>query len=94
MFTHLKIDEFIFRINTHTHTHTHIYIYIYIYIYISRLLEWAARSIGLQMKTHKIVYMCFNERADISALNGGFLKLKKSNYIGSSVSSTENDVNI
>ena len=38
--------------------------------------------------------MCFNQRADISTLNGSSLKLvDKLTYLGSSVSSTETDIN-
>ena len=38
--------------------------------------------------------MCFNQRGDISTQNGGLLKLvDKFTYLGSSVSSTENDIN-
>ena len=39
--------------------------------------------------------MCFNQRGDISTLKGGPLKLvDKFTYLGSSVSSTENDINM
>ena len=39
--------------------------------------------------------MCFNQRSNISALKGGSLKLMhKFTYLGSSVSSTEKDINI
>ena len=39
--------------------------------------------------------MCFNQRGDISTLKGGPLKLEdKFTYLGSSVSSTENDINM
>ena len=38
-------------------------------------------------------YMCFNQRGDISTLNGSSLKLvDKFIYLGSSVSSTETDI--
>ena len=38
--------------------------------------------------------MCFNQRGNISSLKGAPLKLvDKFNYLGSSVSSTENDIN-
>ena len=38
--------------------------------------------------------MCFNQRGNISRLNGGSLKLvDKLPYLESSVSSTENDIN-
>ena len=53
----------------------------------------ALASMSMQTKTE---YMCFNQyqRGDISILNGGSLKLlDKFNYLRSSVSSTENNVN-
>ena len=54
-------------------------------------LERAASGIGFQ---DKIEYMCFNQRGDISILKSGPLKLvDKFTYLGSSVSSTENDIN-
>ena len=47
------------------------------------------------MNVGKIWYMCFNQEGAISNLNGGLLKLvNKFSYLGSSVSSTESDVNI
>ena len=53
-------------------------------------LERAAASIGLHVNAHKTEYMCFNQRGDISILNGSSLKLvEKFTYLGSSVSSTE-----
>ena len=57
-------------------------------------LEWAAGGIGLCVNTDKTEFMCFNERGDISTLNERSLKLvDKFPYLGSSVSSTENDIN-
>ena len=57
-------------------------------------LEWADAGIGLHINTDKIEYMCFNQRGDISTLNGSSLKLvDKFTYLGSSVSSTETDIN-
>ena len=38
-------------------------------------LERAAAGIGLHVNTDKTEYMCFNQRGDISTLNGSFLKL-------------------
>ena len=56
-------------------------------------LEWAATSIGLHVKADKTEYMCFNRRGNISRLNGSSLKLvDKFTYLGSSVSSTETDI--
>ena len=57
-------------------------------------MEWAAAGIGLHVNTVKMEYMCFNQRGDISILNGSSLKLvDKFTYLGSSVSSTETDIN-
>ena len=59
-----------------------------------RCLEQAAASVGLHVKAHKMEYMCFNQTDDISTLNGSSLKLvDKFTYLGSSVSSTETDIN-
>ena len=56
-------------------------------------LEWAAGGIGLHVNA-KTEYMCFNQRANISTVNGGPLKLvDKFTYLGSSISSTKNDIN-
>ena len=56
-------------------------------------LEWAAGGIGLYVNTDKTEYMCFNQRGDIT-LKGCPLKLvDKFTYLGSSVLSTENDIN-
>ena len=57
-------------------------------------LEWAAASIGLHVNAHKTEYMCFNQTGDISTLKGSYLKLvDKFTYLGSSVISTETDIN-
>ena len=54
-------------------------------------LERAATSIGLHVKKE---YMCFNQRGDISKLNGSPLKLvDRFTYLGSSVLSIETDIN-
>ena len=56
-------------------------------------LEWAAAGIGLYVNAHKTEYMCFNQAGDISTLDGTSLKLvDKFTYLGSSVSSTERDI--
>ena len=56
-------------------------------------LERAAASIGLHVNTHKTEYMCYNQTGDISTLDGTSLKLEdKFTYLGSSISSTENDI--
>ena len=58
-------------------------------------LEQAAGGIGSYVNMDKTEYMCFNQKGDISTVNGGFLKLEdKFTYLGSSISSTENDINI
>ena len=55
-------------------------------------LEREAGGIGLHVNTNKTEYMCFNQRGDISTLNGGSLELvDKFTYLGNSISSTEND---
>ena len=56
-------------------------------------LERAARGIGLHVNAHKTEYMCLNQTGDISTLGGSSLKLvDKLTYLGSSVSSTEKDI--
>ena len=56
-------------------------------------LERAAACIGLRVNAHKTEYMCFNKAGDISTLDGTSLKLvDKFTYLGSSVSSTEKDI--
>ena len=57
-------------------------------------LEQAAAGIGLHVNADKTEYMCFNQTGDISTLKGSCLKLvDKFTYLGSSVSSTETDIN-
>ena len=56
-------------------------------------LERAAAGIGLHIKAHKTEYMCYNQTGDISTLDRTSLKLvDKFTYLGSSVSSTEKDI--
>ena len=56
-------------------------------------LERAATGIGLHINAHKTEYMCFNQAGDISTQEGTSLKLvDKFTYLGSSVSSTEKDI--
>ena len=56
-------------------------------------LERAATGICLHVNAHKTEYMCFNQAGDISTLGGTSLKLvDKFTYLGSSVSSTEKDI--
>ena len=59
------------------------------------LLERAAGGIGLHINTDKTEYKCFNQRSDLSTLNGISLKLvNKITFQGNSVSSTEIDINM
>ena len=58
-------------------------------------LERAEAGIGSHANAHKTEYMYFNQRGDISTLNGSSLKLvDKFTYLGSSVSSTETNINM
>ena len=58
------------------------------------LFGTTAADIGLHVNANKTEYMCFNQRGGISTLNGSSLKLlDKFTYLGSSVSSTEKDIN-
>ena len=55
----------------------------------------AAAGIGLLVNAHKMEYMCYNHTGDISTLDGTSLKLvDKLTYLGSSVSSTEKDIDM
>ena len=55
----------------------------------------AADGISLYVNVDKMEYMCFNQKGDISTLNDSSLKLVyKFTYLGSSISSTENDINM
>ena len=57
-------------------------------------LERAAAGIGLHVNAHKTEYICYNQTGNISTLDGTPLKLvDKFTYLGSSVSSTEKDIN-
>ena len=56
-------------------------------------LVQAAAGIGLYINAHKTEYICYNQTGDISTLNGTSLTLvDKFTYLGSSVSSTEKDI--
>ena len=56
-------------------------------------LERAAAGIGLHVNAHKTEYMCYNQTGNITTLDGASLRLvDKFSYLGSSVSSTENDI--
>ena len=57
-------------------------------------LEWAATGIGHLVNANKTEHMGFNQRGDIATLNGSSLILvDKFTNLGSSVSSTETDIN-
>ena len=56
-------------------------------------LERAAEVTGLHVNARKTEYMYYNQTGDISTLHGTSLKLvDKFTYLGSSVSSTEKDI--
>ena len=56
-------------------------------------LEQATTGTGLHVNALKTEYMCFNQAGDISTLDRTSLKLvDKFTYLGSSVSSTEKDI--
>ena len=64
-------------------------------IFLLHILEQAAWNISLYENTHKTEYMYFDREKAIFILNGGPLKLVDMfRYLGSSISSTESDVNI
>ena len=57
------------------------------------LTPWAAAGIGLHVNANKTEYMCYNQTGNIATLDGASLKLvDKFTYLGSSVSSTEKDI--
>ena len=57
------------------------------------ILEEAITGISVHVNAHKMEYMCFNQTGDISTLDGSSLKVvDKFTYLGSSVSSTEKDI--
>ena len=56
-------------------------------------LERAAAGIGLHVNPNKTEYICYNQMGNIATLDGASLKLvDKFTYLGSSVSSTEKDI--
>ena len=58
-------------------------------------LERAATGIGLNFNADKTEFMGPNKRGDISTLNSRSLKIMdKVSYLGNSVSSMENDINM
>ena len=57
------------------------------------LFARVATGIGLHVNAHKTEYMCYNQTCDIATLDGTPLRLvDKFTYLGSSVSSTEKDI--
>ena len=75
-------DDIVFLVNAPTQAET-----------LLHSLEGAAAGIGPHVNAHKMEYMCFNQTGYISTLNGSSLKLvDKLTYLGSSVSSTETDI--
>ena len=58
-------------------------------------LEQAVDDIGFHVNTDKTEFKSFNQRGNISTLNGRSLKLvDKFTYLRNSISSTENDINM
>ena len=58
-------------------------------------LEQVAGGIGFHVNADKMEYIGFNQKGDISTLNGGSLKsVDKFMYLSSSIASTENDINM
>ena len=75
-------DQIVLLVNTPTQAETQLH-----------SLERAAAGRGLHVNAHKTEYMCFNQRDDISTLNGSSQKLiDKFTYLGSFVSSTNRDI--
>ena len=75
-------DDIAFLVNTPNQTET--------LLHSSERATWA---ISLHVNAHKTEYMCYNQTGDISTLDGTFLTLAdKLTYLGSSVSSTEKDI--
>ena len=63
--------------------------------YLLHSLEQAAGGISLHVNADKTEYMRFNQKGDIYTLNDSSLKLAdKFTFLGSSVSFTENDMNM
>ena len=57
-------------------------------------LERATAGIGLHVNAHKTEYMCYNQTGNITTVDRASLKLvDKFTYLGSSISSTEKDIN-
>ena len=73
--------------------HRSIYIYIYTFFISSHVFIIFRFFFGLHVNAHKTEYMCYNQTGNIATLDGASLKLvDKFTYLGSSVSSTEKDI--
>ena len=58
-------------------------------------LDQAAGDISLHVNADKTEYVCYKQEGDILTLNDGSLELVNNlTYLRSSVSSTENDINM
>ena len=72
------------------------YLFLWLFMQAETLLhslERAAAGIGLYVNAHKTEYMCYNQTGNITTLDGASLRLvDKFPYLGSSVSSTESDI--
>ena len=72
---------------------TTLYVCVYVCLRARVCLERAAAGIGLHVNANKTEYMCYNQTGNIATLDGASLKLvDKFTYLGSSVSSTEKDI--
>ena len=77
-------DDIVLLVNTPTQAESQLH-----------CLERTVGGIGLHVNADKTEYMCFNQKGDISTVNDGSMKLEdKFTYLGSSVSSTENGINL
>ena len=60
----------------------------------AKFLDWAVGGKCFHVNAHNRAFICFNQRGDISILNGGSLKLGDNfTGLGINVSSTENEIN-
>ena len=75
-------DDIAILVNTHNQAET-----------LLHSLERAATGIGLHVNAHKTEYMCYNQKGDVSTIDGTSQKMEdKFAYLRSSVSSTEKDI--
>ena len=101
--TNPSLSEFLKKLNNQ-YLHFLITSYIYIYIYIGWIAKYSVNSCGWlsvsylyehskNVNANKTEYMCYNQTGNIATLDGASLKLvDKFTYLGSSVSSTEKDI--